>query len=150
MFSPFALTLCFAPIAAWSCFSTADIWPVNFLISAMEDDGAVCPLTGWVEGSLSCSTILSTSSNLPASSAYAFVKVCNVASIYTSGCGFDLVLRWSVFSFELALSSNVINLSTKFSIMPSKCTIYVYYYLCTSLWSSISDCNYVISSAISF
>jgi hypothetical protein len=52
--SPFMLALCFAPIAAWSYFSSAFIWAASFFTSAV---GA---LVGWVSQEFSCSTISST------------------------------------------------------------------------------------------
>jgi hypothetical protein len=51
--SPFALALCFAPIAACSCFSTAEIWPLSFRNSAMYVEGGVAPLVGCVDVSFS-------------------------------------------------------------------------------------------------
>jgi hypothetical protein len=51
--SPWMLLLCLAPIAAWSCFSTARMRSFNFLISVVEAFGAVSFFVGWVDVSLS-------------------------------------------------------------------------------------------------
>jgi hypothetical protein len=51
--SPVLLSLCFAPIAAWSCFSTALIFSCRSLISLVAAPGAVDPLAGWVDVSFS-------------------------------------------------------------------------------------------------
>ena len=60
--SPLRLVLCFAPIAAWSCFSTAWIYSCSYLISLVAATGVVDPLAGWVDVSFSWSTIHSSSS----------------------------------------------------------------------------------------
>jgi hypothetical protein len=51
--SPWMLLLCLAPIAAWSCFSTARMRSFNFFISVVEAFGAGSFLVGWVDVSLS-------------------------------------------------------------------------------------------------
>jgi hypothetical protein len=108
--SPFALYLCFAPIAACSCFSTPSILVVSFRMSDTSS------LVGCVAGSLSWSTMISTSSSLFSNAFCVFVICRNYSAVAGSVVGFDLVFLLVFASSKLALSSNAAILPTKSSI----------------------------------
>jgi hypothetical protein len=83
--------LCFAPIAAWSCFSTAVIWLLSFFKSAVYVDGGVALLVGYVEVSFSYAVILSTSDSLLSNSTAVLANVCSY--VWVVGSVVDLVFR---------------------------------------------------------
>ena len=78
----------------------------------MEAAAAASPLFGYVEVSLSWSTILSSSSILLSSAFCTFVISFNFASSYGSVVACDLVVLWLVASSVLALSSIAASLPT--------------------------------------
>ena len=91
--SPDRLALCFAPIAAWSYFSTAYIYPVSFFIADVASIGSRVVLVGYVEESLSYSTMLSTSSNRASNAFCVFAIICNFSVVAGSVVVLDLVFR---------------------------------------------------------
>ena len=114
--SPLALALCFAPIAACSYFSTPSILPVSFLICDVASYGTRVSPVGCVEASLSCSTMLSTSSSL-ASNAYCVLAICcNFSAVAGSVVVLDLVFLFAFSSSLFSLSSNITILLTRSSI----------------------------------
>jgi hypothetical protein len=98
--SPLRLVLCFAPIAAWSCFSTAWIYSCSYLISLVAATGAVAPLSCWVDVSFSWSTILS-SSSMRLSNPFACFSSAFKLFVHSFSCcdeAADLVALWWVVS----------------------------------------------------
>jgi hypothetical protein len=123
--SPVRLVLCFAPIAAWSCFSTAWIYSWIFLNSLVAATGAVDPLACWVDVSFSWSTILS-SSSMRLSNPFAFFSnAFRVSASYFScwDAAADLVALWVVVSSYRAFSSALTTLSSRSSTSFSRCPI---------------------------
>ena len=147
--SAVALDLCFAPMAAWSYFSTAWISPVSFFIADMASAGARASFTGCVDGSLSYSTMLSTSSNLVSNSFCVWASFYNYSTMAGSVVVFDLVLRG-------AYSSSIFSWSSNFAILPTRSAITSLWWiirssasLFISFYSSMSYWSYVISLSYS-
>jgi hypothetical protein len=139
------LALCFAPIAAWSYFSRAEIWPANFFISAGVAVGAVAPLLCCVEVSLSCSTVFSTSSILVTSAYCTFASSSNFSVVYGSSGVFERVVLWLLVASLFSLSSTVAIRFTRFATVSSRCTILSCMSLLIFTWLRLSCCSWVIS-----
>ena len=128
---PFTPALCLAPSEACNYFSTSVICCCSL---------STFGLSGYVEVSLSYSTILSTSSIRSVMFFVVFSHVLIVASIWFNCCGgaVDLVVLWVGVSSLLALSSALVTLLTRSSITFSKCKILDCCFLLVASWSSIS------------
>ncbi len=124
--SPVLLSLCFAPIAAWSCFSTDCNFSVSFFISGYGAIVYSFLVYGCVDVSFNWSTMPSTSYNRSSIAYYCFSIVCTVFSSYWiwDGADFDLVSCWFVVSSWFALSSILVILSTRSSITFSRWSIF--------------------------
>ena len=136
--SPFALYLCLAPIAAWSCFLTPSILDVSLRMSDTSLGGARASHAGYVDGSSNCCTMHSTSSNRASNAFCVFVNCLNYSAVAGSVVGFDLVFLLGFASSRLALSSSAAILPTKSSITSLMWIILISASLLTSFWSSMS------------
>jgi hypothetical protein len=124
--SPVLLSRCFAPTAAWSCFSTDCTFSVSFFISSYGAIGYSFLGYGCVDVSFNWSTMPSTSYNRSSIAFYCFSIVWTVFStcMIWDGAAFDLVSRWLVVSSWFALSSILVILSTRSSITFSRWSIF--------------------------
>ena len=91
--SPVLLSLCLAPTAAWSCFSTDYIFSVSFFRSGLLLAGWLFCCYGCVDVSFNCSTIPSTSCKRSSMPVYCFSNACIFGSIgcFWGGAALDLV-----------------------------------------------------------